>query len=254
MPLIAAGVVVVLIAGYFGLAAGAKLPPFAKASTPTPIAEITPTPTVHPTAHPTATPTGHSTSTASPTASSSLTPFAQLLPSYITGNSSDSCSGQPSSAYVATGQSGEELCDLSANSSAPEDYVFYAGFPTETPASAYFASLISSNGMQSNQGDCSSLSLVTASDGSSQYCEGTYTTSHSSGVDFVWSGSASFDLGNTNPISSLSLCTGVDTVSLVGFTDPTYAGVGVAIGCSGYSGEDGDINSDFTAGDFFLGS
>jgi hypothetical protein len=262
MALIAAVAVIVIVAGYLGIAVAAKLPPFKGSATPTPVAacpsgeqlrsgqctRTTPTPS------PTSTPTASASPTPSPTASSSLTPLAKILPSYITGDSSSSCSSEPTGAYVATNETSEELCNLSADLSVPEDYVLYVGFPTASPATSYFGSLLSSNGMKASQGDCSSLNLVTASDSTSQYCEDTYTTSGSSGSDFVFSGSPTFDLGNSNPVSGLDMCAGATTVDVVGFTDPTYTAVGIAIGCTGASDGDQLINSDFTAGDLFLGS
>jgi hypothetical protein len=262
MALIAVGVVVVLVLAYFGIAAAAKLPPFKATASPTPVAAC---PTgehlqgsvcVAPSASATirATPTASQTAapSSSPSASSSLTPLAKILPSFVTGSSTNNCSEEPSSAYVATGASDEELCDLSNNPNVVEDYLLYVGFPTESPATAYYTSLVTGNGMKTGGGDCSSLTLANASDGSSQYCEDTYTTSSSSGSDFVFTGNADFDLGNDNPISSLQACSGETTADVLGFTDPTYAAVGVAISCTGEQ-EYSSLNSDFTAGDFFLG-
>jgi hypothetical protein len=260
MILVAVVAVVVVILAYFGVAAAAKLPPFkATASSPTAACPTgdhlegnvclantaTPGPSVSPS--PSA---SHSPS---PSPSSTLTPLAKILPSYITGASSDTCEDEPSAAYVSTGVSDEELCDLSENSNVPEDYILYVGFPTETPASTYFGQLVTGNGMKTGAGDCSSLTLATDSDGSSQYCEDTYTTSSSSGSDFVFTGTANFDLGNDNPISSLQECAGDSTADVLAFTDPTYAAVGVAIACEGQP-EYSELNSDFTAGDYFLGS
>jgi hypothetical protein len=251
--------VIVLIAGYLGIAATAKLFPFKAAASTIPIATPTPTPTAGPSASATArssSPTAKPSSSASPsaTASAALSQLSNLLPSYITGNTADSCSAEPSAAYVASGESGEQLCDLTQNSSAVEDYVLYAGFPTETPATTYFNSLLTSNGMAAGQGSCQNLTLVNTSDGSSQYCEDAYTTSASSGADFVFTGNPNFQLGDSNPVSTLgAVCSNVNTVDVVGFTDPTYAAVGIAISCSG-SEEDQQVDSDFLAGDFFLGS
>jgi hypothetical protein len=246
--------VVVLLVGYAGVAAIAGLPPFRAAASPTPVAGTTSTPTPAPTAtivpssSPTTSPAGPS-STPSP----SLSPLSSLLPTYITGNASDSCSDEPSDAYVASGESGEELCDLTENNNVEEDYVLYAGFPTEEPATAYFASLLTANGMKATQGNCQNVTLVADADGSSQYCENSYTTSTSSGSDFVFTGSPNFEMGNGNPVSSLDLCSDVNSVDVLGFTDPTYAAVGIAISCVG-SEEDQQVDSDFLAGDFFLGS
>jgi hypothetical protein len=257
MALIAVGVVVVVILAYFGIAAAAKLPPFKAAATPSPVAScpsgdhLVGGRCVLPSSRASATPTA--TPSAGPSSSSSLTPLAHILPSYITGTSTDSCMDEPANAYVASGASDEELCDLTSNDNVPEDYILYVGFPTESPATSYFSSLLSGNGMQVGQGDCSSLSLATATDGSSQYCEDTYTTSSSSGSDFVFSGNPNFDLGSDNPVSNLDACSGASSVDVLGFTDPTYAAVGVAVACSGNE-EDSDLNSDFTAGDYFLGS
>jgi hypothetical protein len=245
--LVALGTVVVLVTGYFGIAATAKLPPFTGTS---PVAGCPSGEQFR---------SGQCTRTTpppspSPTPSSSLTQLAKVLPGYITGDSRNTCSGEHSDGYVAANESGEELCDLSANPNGDEDYVLYAGFPTASSATSYFTSLLIGNGMTAGQGDCSSLTLVTASNGSSQYCEGTYTRSAGSGTDFVFSGSPKFNLGNGNPVSGLDACSDATTVDVVGFTDPTYFTVGIAIGCSGDSNADQMINSDFTAGDLFLGS
>ena len=140
------------------------------------------------------------------------------------------------------------------HSSAVEDYVLYAGFPTETPATTYFNSLLSSNGMAAGQGSCQNLTLVNTTDDSSQYCEDAYTTSNSTGADFVFTGSPSFELGDSQAVSTLgAVCSNVNTVDVVGFTDPTDAAVGIAISCLG-SEEDQQVDSDFVEGDFFLGS
>jgi hypothetical protein len=279
MPLIVGAVVVVLVAGYIGLAAAAKLPPFKATATPTstpvaacptgeqlqagqciPKATATPSATAAPThtATPTTTaaPTPTPAASATPTASSSLTPLAKILPSYITGDSTDDiCTDEPSSSYVIAGVTDEELCDMSANPNVDEDYIIYVGFPTETPATTYFSSLLSGNGMTAGQGDCTStsLALATAADGSSQYCEGTYTTtSNGSGTVFVFTGNNDFDLGNSTMVSGLDECAGSTSVDVVGFTDPSYAAVGVALDCEG--GNYSALNDNFTSGDYFLGS
>ncbi|GEM_PF-2334052 len=270
MPLIAGAVVIVLVAGYIGLAAAAKLPPFKATATPTstPVAacptgeqlqagqcvpKTTATPSAAPTHSATPTATAAPTPSAAPTATSSLTPLANILPSYITGDSTDDiCTNEPSSSYVTAGATDEELCDMSANQDVPEDYILYVGFPAETPTTSYFTSLLGGNGMKAGQGDCSSLSLATAADGSSQYCEGPYTTSGSGGTDFVFTGNNDFDLGSSTMVSGLDECDGSTSIDVVGFTDPSYAAVGVALDCEG--GEYSDIYDDFTAGDLFLGS
>ncbi len=260
--LIAVGIVIVLVAGYLGLAAGAKLPPFSKTAAPSPLAAcpsgerlqagqcVVSTPSSSPSATATASAAPTATPVASPT--SSLTSLASVLPSYITGDTDDVCQPQGSDDYVATGESGQELCDLSNNANVVEDYVLYAGFPTSGPATTYFGALLSANGMESGEGDCSTLSLATASDGSSQYCQGGYTTKSSSGSDLVFTGTNDFNLGNGTLVSGLPECLGSTTVDVVAFTDPTYAAVGIALDCEG--GEYQQINDDLTSGDFFLGS
>ena len=262
--LIAIGVVIVLVAGYIGLAAGAKLPPFSTTASPSPLAACpsgqrlqtgqcvapTLTPTPHATGTAAAAPSATPTPVAGPTGS--LTSLASVLPSYITGDTEDVCQTQGSDDYVASGETGQELCDMSDNSNVVEDYVLYAGFASAGPASTYFTALVSGNGMTSGRGDCSSLTLTTASDGSSQYCQGGYTTKNSSGSDLVFTGSNDFNLGNGTLISSLPECLGSTTVDVVAFTDPTYTAVGVALDCEG--GAYQQINDDFTSGDFFLGN
>ena len=88
-------------------------------------------------ADPLASPSATATASASPctatpvaSPSSSLTSLASVLPSYITGDTDDVCQPEGSDDYVATGESGQELCDLSNNSNVVEDYVLYAGFST----------------------------------------------------------------------------------------------------------------------------
>jgi hypothetical protein len=255
LALIAAAVVVVLIFGYVLVAAIADLFPF---TTPAPVATPTPTPaptaTATPTTSPSSSPTASASARPSGTASPSLGQLSTLLPSYITGNTADVCSGETSAAYVASGESGEELCDLTQDQTVIEDYILYSGFPTETPATAYFNSVLTANGMTSGQGNCKNLTLVATADGSSQYCEGTYTTSTSNGSDFVFTGNPNFDLGNNNPVSTLgAVCADVNSLDVLGFTDPTYAAVGIAVSCLGTE-EDQQVNADFLAGDFFLGS
>jgi hypothetical protein len=252
--------VIVLVIGYFGVAATAGFFPFKAAAavapptpTPTPLPTFTSTPTTSPSSS-TAKPSSSASSAA--TGSPSLSPLGNLLPSYITANTADSCSQEPSDADVASGESGEELCDLTQNGNVAEDYVLYAAFPTENLATTYFNSVLTANGMKVTQGSCQNLTLVTASDGSSQYCENTYTTKNtksSSGSDFVFTGSPSFQLGNSNLVSSLDVCSAVDSVDVLGFTDPTYSAVGIAMSCLGTE-QDHEVNSDFLAGDFFLGS
>lgn len=262
--MIAIGAVVVLAGGYLGVAAGAKLPPFSKPASPSPLAAcpsgehlqagqcVAPTQSPAPTA--TATASASPSATASPVVSpsSSLTTLSSVLPSYITSDTDNACEAQGSGDFVASGESGQELCDLSNNSSAIENYVLYAGFSTSGPATAYFNALLSGNGMTSGQGDCSTLNLANTSDGSSQYCQGGYTTKGSSGSDLVFTGDNDFDLGNGTLISGLSECLGSTSVDVVAFTDPTYTAVGVALDCQG--GEAQQVDDDFTSGDFFLGS
>ena len=258
--LLAAAVVIVLVIGYFGVAALAGFFPFKAAAavapptpTPTPLPTFTSTPTPSPSSS-TAKPSSSASSSA--TGSPSLSPLGNLLPSHITANTADSCSQEPSDADVASGESGEELCDLTQNRDVAESYVLYAGFPTESLATTYFNSVLTANGMKVTQGSCHNLTLVTASDGSSQYCENTYTTTNtksSSGSDFVFTGNPSFALGDSNAVSSLNVCSDVNSVDVLGFTDPTYAAVGIAISCLGTE-QDQEVNSAFLAGDFFLGS
>jgi hypothetical protein len=254
-------VVIVLVIGYFGVAALAGFFPFKAAAavapptpTPTPLPTFTSTPTPSPSSS-TAKPSSSASSSA--TGSPSLSPLGNLLPSYITANTADSCYQEPSDADVASGESGEELCDLTQNQTAAEQYVLYAAFPTQGLATTYFNSMLTANGMKVTQGSCQNLTLVTASDGSSQYCESTYKTTgtHSnSGSDFVFTGSPSFELGNTFTVSTLgAVCADVNSVDVLGFTDPPYAAVGILISCLGTE-QDQQVNSDFLAGDFFLGS
>ncbi len=129
------------------------------------------------------------------------------------------------------------------------------GFPTESLATTYFNSLLTGNGMKASQGSCQNLTLVTASDGSSHYCQGTYKTTgtnSNSGSYFVFTGSPSFQLGNSNAVSSLDVCSAVNSVDVLGFSDPTYSAVGLAMSCLGTE-QDQEVNSDFLAGNFFLG-
>ena len=262
MALIAIGVVIVLVAGYLGLAAGAKLPPFSKAAASPSALAACPSgerlqagqcvaPTLSPS--PSATATASASATATPVASptSSETSLASVLPSYITGSSDDVCQSQSGGDLVAGGESAQELCDLSNNSDVVEDYVLYAGFSTSGTATTYFDTLLSANGMKEGQGDCSTLQLATASDGSSQYCQGGYTTKGGSGSDLVFTGSNDFNLGNGTLVSGLDECLGSTTVDVVAFTDPGYTAVGVALDCEG--GEYQAVDEDFTSGDFFLG-
>ena len=257
--LIVAAIVVVLIVVYVGAAATAGFFPFGAAArvagtpTPTPVPTFTSTPTIAPSSSPTAEPSSSGSPAA--TGSPSLSPLAGLLPSYVTGNTADSCSPVPTSDELASGVSAEELCDLTESQDA-EDYVLYVGFPTESLATTYFTSLLTGNGMKASQGSCQNLTLVTASDGSSQYCEGTYKTTgtnSNSGSYFVFTGSPSFQLGNSNAVSSLDVCSAVNRVDVLGFTDPTYSAVGLAMSCLGTE-QDQEVNSDFLAGNFFLGS
>ena len=250
----------VLIVVYFGAAATVGFFPFRAAAsvatppTPTPAPAFTSTPTISPSSSPTAKPS--SSASPSATGSPSLSPLASLLPSYVTGNTADSCSPVPTDDELASGVSAEELCDLTQNQKVAETYVVYVGFPTEGLATTYFNSLLTGNGMKTTQGNCQNLTLVTASDGSSQYCEGTYKTTgaHSnSGSYFVFTGSPSFQLGNSNPVSSLDVCSADNSVDVLGFTDPSYAAVGIAMSCLGIE-KDQEVNSDFLAGNFFLGS
>jgi hypothetical protein len=249
--------VVLLIVIYFLAAATAGFFPFSAAArvatpTPTPVPTFTSTPTIAASSSPTAGPS--SSGSPATSGSPSLSPLASLLPSYVTGNTADSCSPVPTSDELASGVSSEELCDLTESQDA-EDYVLYVGFPTEDLATTYFNSLLTGNGMKASQGSCQNLTLVTASDGSSQYCESPYKTTganSNSGSDFVFSGTPSFQLGNSNPVSSLDVCSAVNSVDVLGFTDPTYSAVGLAMSCLGTE-QDQEVNSDFLAGNFFLG-
>ena len=257
LALIAAAVVIVLIVGYLCVAAVVGLVPFKTAA---PVVVATPTPTAAPTFTSTPTPTSTSSPTAKPSATGSpaLSQLSNLLPSYVTGDPThDICSAEPSAADVASGVSGEEFCDLTQNQTAAEQYVLYAAFPTQVPATAYFASLITANGMKAAPGNCQNLTLVSTSDGSSKYCENTYTTTgtkSASGSEFVFSGSPSFELGNTFTVSTLgAVCADVNSVDVLGFTDPPYEAVGILISCLGTE-QDQQVSSDFLAGDFFLGS
>ena len=257
IALIVAAIVVLLIFIYFGAAAIAGFFPFSAAArvatpTPTPVPTFTSTPTIAPSSSPTAGPSSSGSPSAS--GSPSLSPLAGLLPTFVTGNTSDSCSPVPTSDELASGVTSEELCDLTESQDA-ENYVLYVGFPTEGLATTYYTSLLTGNGMKASQGSCQNLTMVTASDGTSQYCEGTYKTTganSNSGSYFVFSGSPSFQLGNSNKVSSLNVCSDVNSVDVLGFTDPTYSAVGIAMSCLGTE-QDQEVNSDFLAGNFFLG-
>jgi len=133
IALIVAAIVVVLLVVYFGAAATAGFFPFGAAArvattpTPAPAPTFTSTPTIAPSSSPTAKPSSSGSPAA--TGSPSLSPLAGLLPSYVTGNTADSCSPVPTSDELASGVSAEELCDLTESQDA-EDYVLYVGFPT----------------------------------------------------------------------------------------------------------------------------
>jgi hypothetical protein len=291
LALISGGVIALLVVLYLASAFVFKLAPFSAAATPravaacpvgeqlitgrcaepgtsptagaSRVAKPTPVPTasVSPSARPTqaatATPAA-STPTPAPTAvPSGSTALADLLPSYITSDSTDDvCTSQPSSSYTASGVSSEELCDTTQNAGVIEDYFVYASFPDATDATRYFESLLSSNGMTAGKGDCTEMSLVNAADGSSDYCEearsgdaGAYDVPY-----FVFSGSTSFDLGESSPVSNLDVCSTADTADILGFTDPSHPVVGIAITCEDDPGEDSQLNTDFIANDYFLGT
>ena len=164
--------------------------------------------------------------------------------------SDDICEAQSGDDFVAGGESGQELCDLSNNSGVVEDYVLYAGFSTTGPATTYFGALLSGNGMKEGQGDCSTLSWRPPPT-AVPVLPGRLHHQGRERLDLVFTGSNDFNLGNGTLVSGLDECLGSTTVDVVAFTDPGYTAVGVALDCEG--GEYQAVDEDFTSGDFFLG-
>ena len=118
----------------------------------------------------------------------SCTQLSDCLPDYLTTNGS--CSDESSSDFVDGNVVQEQLCDLSSDTNAPEDYVLFVGFSDTSDAASYYMSLLSLNGMASSlEGTCSSTDLVDTSPSGAMYCQNTYTvgsSSSSAGDLFEW--------------------------------------------------------------------
>jgi hypothetical protein len=175
-----------------------------------------------------------------------------LIPTYITGNSQDSCTVEGSSQFSDVNADAEALCDLTNNQSAPEDYVIYDRFPDASGEQGYYSTLVSNNGMQTGQGDCSTLTEVATSTGNSNYCETTYSGNHTGNI-FVYEGDPGFQLGNNFRVSGQ--CTNSPSaVAVVGFSDNTDHVVGVAFACGDANSQASLMLNDFHHGNLDIGS
>jgi len=220
--------VVVVVAVYFIAAAAGHFVPFSKSA-----------------AHPT-------TTTTSPSSSGPMD-LQSNIPAYIKSNSNDSCTNLGSSSFTTTQASEETLCDLTGNTSAAEDFVLYTQFQSQSDEKSYYQSILTGNGLQTSQGDCTTLGTVTAAGDVGQYCEEGYSGALAKGEFFIFDGDPGFAFGNQNDVTSVCN-TNPSAAAVVGWADDNNFVVGFAFACDDANSQAKNINHDFTAGLLDVGS
>jgi hypothetical protein len=196
-----------------------------------------------------------STTTKAP-ASSSTTP-PKLLTQMPKAFSAQ-CTNEASSDFIDTNETAQTVC---AGSNVPDaDVLIYEQFDNSADADNYYSSaLLSGNGMQSGQGDCTSATLSgTSTNGT--YCETNVTANGNAvGNVFLFNGS-DFQVGSGVSLATVlssppPICANTSSgFGVVGWTVDSKNLAALAITCSSDVGTLQSINKDYLANDYDLGT
>ncbi|HEY1826663.1 MAG TPA: hypothetical protein VGF87_01515 [Acidimicrobiales bacterium] len=202
--------------------------------------------------------TASSSSTTTTTkASSSTTAPANLL-TQMPKAFAPQCTNEASSDFLDTNQTAQVVC---SGSNVPDaDVLIYEQFDNAADADNYYSSaLLSGNGMQSGQGDCTSATLSgTSTNGT--YCETNVTLNGNAvGNVFLFNGTE-FEVGSGVSLASVlssppPICANTSNgFGVVGWTVDSKNLAALAITCSSDVGTLQSINKDYLADDYDLGT
>jgi len=168
------------------------------------------------------------------------------------------CTNEVSSDFLDTNQTAQVVC---SGSNVPDaDVLIYAQFDNSADADNYYSSaLLSGNGMQSGQGDCTSATLSgTSTNGT--YCETNVTLNNKPvGNVFLFNGTE-FEVGSGVSLASVlssppPICANTSSgFGVVGWSVDSKNLAALAITCSSDVGTLQTINKDYLANDFDLGT
>lgn len=198
-----------------------------------------------------------SASTSTTKAPSTTTTPANLL-SQMPKVFAAQCTNQASSDFLDTNQTAQVVC---SGSNVPDaDVLIYEQYDNAADADNYYSSgLLSGNGMQSGQGDCTSATLSgTSTNGT--YCETNVTlNSKAVGNVFLFNGTE-FEVGSGVSLASVlssppPICANTSNgFGVVGWTVDSKNLAALAITCSSDVATLQSINKDYLANDYDLGT
>ena len=200
--------------------------------------------------------TRSTTTTKAPASSSTTTPPNLLtqMPKAFAAQ----CTNEASSDFLDTNQTAQTVC---SGSNVPDaDVLIYQQFDTSADADNYYSStLLSGNGMQSGQGDCTSATLSgTSTNGT--YCETNVTANGKAvGNVFLFNGT-DFQVGSGVSLASVlssppPICSNTNSgFGVVGWTVDSKNLAALAITCSSDVATLQSINKDYLANDYDLGT
>lgn len=196
------------------------------------------------------------TTTKAPTSSSTTAPTNLLtqMPKAFAAQ----CTNEASSDFLDTNQTAQVVC---SGSNVPDaDVLIYEQYDNAADADNYYSSaLLSGNGMQSGQGDCTSATLSgTSTNGT--YCETNVTLNGNAvGNVFLFNGTE-FQVGSGVSLASVlssppPICANTSSgFGVVGWTVDNKNLAALAITCSSDVGTLQSINKDYLADDYDLGT
>ncbi len=197
---------------------------------------------------------GSTTTTKAP----STTTTPQNLLSQMPKAFASQCTNEGSSDFIDTNETAQTVC---AGSNVPDaDVLVYEQFDNSADADNYYSStLLSGNGMQSGQGDCTSATLSgTSTNGT--YCETNVTANGAAvGNVFLFNGT-DFEVGSGVSLSTVlstppPICTNTNAgFGVVGWTVDAKNLAALAITCSSDVATLQSINKDYLANDYDLGT
>jgi hypothetical protein len=172
-----------------------------------------------------------------------------VVPSVFSGQ----CSNLPA-AQRGPGSIDEVVCQTSQVQGASADFVLYSRFASPASLGTQYQDLLSSNGVESGQGDCSQVSL-TGSAPKGAFCETSYSDESGGpgGQEMIFVGS-DFQLG-ASPASQLCQAGGGNGATGVTVLVSTSSGdrsASVVLACSSSGSFAGDIHQNFTSGYYGL--
>jgi hypothetical protein len=172
-----------------------------------------------------------------------------VVPSAFSGQ----CSNLPA-AQRGPGSIDEVVCQTSQVQGASADFVLYSRFASTASLGTQYQDLLSSNGVESGQGDCSQVSL-TGSAPKGAFCETSYSDESGGpgGQEMIFVGS-DFQLG-ASPASQLCQAAGGNGATGVTVLVSTSSGdrsASVVLACSSSGSFAGGIHQNFTSGYYGL--